>query len=186
MGNIYGEQIRISNCLIGGNLNLGVVRGFASLEVLADISSADLFDQEENKFGTQRDLSVSHSREASLYALESLDYEAATEPRAFPEIVLNLRDPNVVTVLKNDEELDFTSGEIFQGQPLVVDLVINTSALDWPPRKYQPKISRVDGNHRLSRVPEIEIARKTRFSQPSRLLCLSACRQIRSVNYSAT
>ena len=154
MNNTYGDEIRISNCLVGGNLNLGVVRGFAPIDLLSYISSADLFDQTENKFGTQRDLSVSHSKEASAYAVESLGFESSTDPRAFPEIVLNVRDTSVVSLWQNGKELDFSSGELFEGGPIVVEVIVKTSALDWPPLKYSPKISRVDGNHRLSRVPE--------------------------------
>jgi hypothetical protein len=39
-------------------------RGFGSLEILASISRADIFDQEKNRFGTQRNLSAQHARKA--------------------------------------------------------------------------------------------------------------------------
>lgn len=156
MENIYGNTIQIDNCLIGGNLNLGVVRGFGSLAILADVSSADVFDQEKNPFGTQRDLSSKHSSEATTYALDSLSVDGNIDPRAFPEVVLNVRDTSIVKVLKDGHEIDFASQDLFDGHAMVVSLVIHTSQLKWPQEKFDPQISRVDGNHRLSKVPAAE------------------------------
>ena len=48
-------------------LGVNVYRGFASLCDLADISRADIYDQQNNPTGTQRDLSPSHARDAYEY-----------------------------------------------------------------------------------------------------------------------
>jgi DGQHR domain-containing protein len=148
-GNIY-----IKGCIVGPNLNLTQIRGFAPLNVLADISGADVYDQEKNPHGTQRDLKPAHAKEASSYALAANDRNPGTDPRAFPEILLNVRDTSVVRSYVNSEPLEFSSlegsDELF-GR--LVDLEIQIDLLNQPPATVNPQISRVDGNHRLSRIP---------------------------------
>src|SRR5256885_8502921 len=51
----------------GRVLGVNVYRGFAKLCDLADISQADIYDQEKNPTGTQRDLSANHARDAHEY-----------------------------------------------------------------------------------------------------------------------
>jgi hypothetical protein len=48
-------------------LGVNVYRGFANLADLADISKADIYDQQRNPKGTQRDLSPAHARDAYEY-----------------------------------------------------------------------------------------------------------------------
>lgn len=152
----YGSHLQITSCIVGGNLNLGVIRGFAPLDVLADISAADVYDQINNPLGTQRELQNKHAKEATEYALESLERDASNSPRAFPEIILNARDRNVLSIRTQDgEEITFDSTEGPSGVVQVVDVVVNSRSLDWPKPLYDPQISRLDGNHRLSQIPEI-------------------------------
>jgi DGQHR domain-containing protein len=153
----YGASLHLERCLLGGNLNLAVVRGFARLDVLADISAADVYDQATNPFGTQRDLLNKHAREATDYALEAITKDAASSPRAFPEIILNARDRNVLSVFAEDgAELNLDSTEGVPAEPVYVRVTVNSRSLDWPKGDRAPQISRLDGNHRLSQIPELE------------------------------
>lgn len=149
----YPNEVVIKNCLIGRNLNLAVIRGFSSLEFLSDVSSADVFDQTDNKFGTQRELQAKHAREASQYAFEAAESDPLVDPRAFTEVILNARDLSTVSVIRNGQELSFTSDNFDVSEAEPVDLIIRTSEIAWPQPKYSPQISRVDGNHRLSEIP---------------------------------
>jgi DGQHR domain-containing protein len=117
------------------NLDTVCYRGSAPLSELARISQADVFDQESNPDGLQRDLSKKHAAEAYDYVAR----EASDDfPRAFPEVVLNARDKNVVTV----EQIKLPADVPVQLVKLTVDL-------DKIERAKTVKISRVDGNHRL-------------------------------------
>jgi len=57
----YGNSIVLDNCIVGENLNLTSIRGYARLDILAAISSPDVFDQIYNEHGTQRDLNQKRS-----------------------------------------------------------------------------------------------------------------------------
>jgi DGQHR domain-containing protein len=151
----YGKTLLIKNCVIGPNLNLMSVIGFAGLDVLADISSADEYDQIDNKFGTQRPLKSAHAREASEYAFGAVSANANADPRAFSEVILNARDAELVKVYRDGRLLDFRSVDSGSGNTTVVDLEINLELLSYPQPKFGPQISRVDGNHRLSAIPPI-------------------------------
>src|SRR5690348_10717513 len=94
----HGEFVDLGPCLVGRNLNLVVLRGFAPADVLAEISSPDVYDMVKNQFGTQRDLKKKHSQECYVYAMESTIDDADNDPRAFPEIILNIRDTSVMEV----------------------------------------------------------------------------------------
>jgi hypothetical protein len=88
----YGEKIDLGLCLVGQDLNVLVVRGFAALDKLAVISDADVFDQATNPNGTQRNLKKDHARECLDYALRSTQVDANDIPMVFPEILLNARE----------------------------------------------------------------------------------------------
>jgi DGQHR domain-containing protein len=103
-------------------------RGFGSLQELAAISKADVFDQNTNKLGTQRNLSTQHARKAYQYVAE--------KPKAFfPEVILNVRDSSYIK-FKGKKNQDGTSfGTLqFLKDPRLTKAVI---------------VSRLDGNHRL-------------------------------------
>ena len=40
----YGQEIDLGVCLIGKNLNIFTLRGFSNLELLAEISGGDVYD----------------------------------------------------------------------------------------------------------------------------------------------
>ena len=71
-------------------LGVNVYRGFAKLSDLADISRADVYDQQKNPMGTQRDLSRPHARAAYEYVKNS-DFGF------WPEVFLCARKKDVVT-----------------------------------------------------------------------------------------
>lgn len=153
--NTYGEVLEIKNCIIGKNLNLLQIRGFVPLEVAADISSADIYDLEKNEFGTQRDLKPKHAKEASSYALTSLTVDSETDPRSFPEVLFNARVLDAIEVIRDGEVFDFTSLDASLDSPITVDIRLNLEFFPYPVPEFEPTISRMDGNHRLSRVPAI-------------------------------
>src|SRR5579864_4443526 len=88
--------------LVGTCLGYEAFRGFAPLSELAKISDADIFDQDENRMGTQRNLSLQHARKAYQYVSE-------TERAFYPEMILNVRDRSYVnfTPLKRQGKVRF-------------------------------------------------------------------------------
>src|SRR5437868_581095 len=75
--------------LAGHCLGYEAFRGFAPLAELAIISQADVFDQDKNRLGTQRNLNVQHARKAYQYVSD-------TESAFYPELILNVRDKSYV------------------------------------------------------------------------------------------
>jgi hypothetical protein len=151
----YGAEVDLDHCILGGNLNLVVVRGFARLDLLAAISDPDVYDQILNPLGTQRMLEKSHATAAVEYALESVQAASETDPRAFPEIILNARDRSVLSLFTEGEEsteIEFTSTEYADYESRPVRLRIDLQSISETEEGAPPKISRVDGNHRLSQA----------------------------------
>jgi DGQHR domain-containing protein len=146
-----GAELVIQDVSIGTNLNIQVLRGYATLDKLALISSPDVFNQLTNPEGTQRDPNEAHAKAVLAYALGSLDAEPSSEPRAFPEIILNVRDLSVISILSaGGEVIDFRSSSD-ENLNFVGSLKINVEGIDNEDGK-APQISRVDGNHRLLHV----------------------------------
>lgn len=113
--------------LKGKVLGVPVYRGFAPLSLLAQISKADVYDQQHNPSGTQRGLSPKHARDAYAYV--------ATKDFAFwPEVFLCVRDK---TAFK------FRTLGRSSGVGTITIYLTRTA------RKHPIAISRVDGNHRL-------------------------------------
>lgn len=149
----YGRYIDLGNVVVGRNLNLWVLRGFAPMDLLSEISSADVYDEYKNPQGTQRDLTKSHSQDALDYAVESDLVSAEVDPRAFPEVILNARDSKVIEVFSVEDGSELTDFDSLNGleesDTRILNLKIRTDLFGWPKPPYQPQISRVDGNHRL-------------------------------------
>jgi DGQHR domain-containing protein len=103
-------------------------RGFARLRDLTAISRADIFDQENNRLGTQRNLSAAHARKAYRYVAENSN-------AFYPEIILNLRD---------DSFIEFSPLQKVGEQSFGVLRFLKNPA-DFP----DVVVSRLDGNHRL-------------------------------------
>jgi len=112
------------------NLDTVCFRGSAPLAHLALISQPDIFDQVTNPKGLQRDLSPKHASEAYEYVHRQKNAEF---PRAFPEVVLNVRDKRL---LKIEEGSDGAQ---------VVKLQFQVNEM----KENKVYVSRVDGNHRL-------------------------------------
>jgi DGQHR domain-containing protein len=105
-----------------------VYRGFAALGDLADISKADIYDQQKNPKGTQRDLSPAHARDA-------YEYVKTRDLGFWPEVFLCARRKDILTFHPVSQEM-----------PDIGILEIDISAA----KHGDPiAISRVDGNHRL-------------------------------------
>ena len=111
----------------GNCLGHATYRGFASLSYLSDISRADVFDQENNKLGTQRNLTPSHARKAYQYV-------TMRENAFYPEVVLNIRDKSYITFVELEKNEDCTFGILrFKKDPrkdrkIVISRLVSTEA----------------------------------------------------------
>ncbi len=108
-------------------MGVRVVRGYARICDLADVSKPDIYDASSNPTGTQRDLSPKHARDAYEY-LKSEDIGF------FPEVFLALRDSTSAVVRVTNEARGYATLELAKASIR---------------RSEEIKISRVDGNHRL-------------------------------------
>jgi DGQHR domain-containing protein len=108
-------------------LGVNVYRGFAKLADLAEISRADIYDQQNNPKGTQRDLRPAHARDA-------YEYVKTRELGFWPEVFLCARRKDVITFYPASPET-----------PDLGILEIDVKAC----KGSKIAISRVDGNHRL-------------------------------------
>ncbi len=109
-------------------LGVKVYRGFANLSDLADISKADIYDQQKNPKGTQRDLNPPHARAA-------YEYVRNRELGFWPEVFLCARKKDAITFYPVSPEM-----------PDLGILQIDIRAVN---KSTDIAISRVDGNHRL-------------------------------------
>jgi DGQHR domain-containing protein len=121
------------------NIDTVCYRGSAALHDLAVISQADVFDQVTNPNGLQRDLSPKHASEAYNYAAREPDKEF---PRAFPEVILNVRNEDVLSV----EKINVGRQRQIEGFKFTFDLVAIQNKMA---NTGEIVVSRVDGNHRL-------------------------------------
>jgi DGQHR domain-containing protein len=120
------------------NIDTVCYRGSAPIADLAAISQADVFDQVSNPNGLQRDLSPKHASDAYNYLAREKDEEF---PRAFPEVILNVRDEDVVSV----EPINTGRQRKLSGFKFTFDLDTIQDAIT----AGEIVVSRVDGNHRL-------------------------------------
>ena len=152
----FGPYIDLGPCLVGRNLNLVVIRGYAHLDKLAIVSAPDVYDEYKNPLGTQRDLDKKHSAACFEYAKDAFGEDPMTDPKSFPEIILNVRLPEVIELydIQNPENvLDFDSFSSDEEiESALVGIRVLTEAIEYPHRVANPEISRVDGNHRLSGI----------------------------------
>lgn len=114
--------------IVGTCLGVKAYRGYGLLSDLAAISKADIFDQVNNRMGTQRNLSVIHARKA-------YEYVSDNEKAFYPEIILNIRDESYVDLKPTQPH----NGCTFAVLSFVKD----------PRANQQVIVSRLDGNHRL-------------------------------------
>lgn len=113
--------------ILGTCLGHKAYRGFGSLKDLTAISKADIFDQETNPLGTQRNLSLQRARKAYQYVTEK-------EKAFYPEIILNVRDSSYVK---------FRGAKGGGGVCGMFEFVKD------PQKSATIVVSRLDGNHRL-------------------------------------
>jgi len=114
--------------IVGTCLGHKAYRGFAPLSDLADISKADIFDQDNNPTGTQRNLSVQHARKAYQYETES-------KCAFYPEMILNIRDKSYIRFRELQDHNATKFGVLeFVKDPRTASKIV---------------VSRLDGNHRL-------------------------------------
>jgi DGQHR domain-containing protein len=155
----FGREIDLGPCLLGENLNLLTLRGFAPIDRLAVVSGPDIYDMERNPTGTQRNLDNPHARQAREYATNSGGVDAVDDPRAFPEIILNVRVRSSVdfyAVDGSDRAIGFDSfadPSVFHD--VLIGVRVKLDRIEFPKESRSPHLSRVDGNHRLSGVDEV-------------------------------
>jgi len=126
---------------ISGNcLGIKCYRGFATLSILSQMSMADEFHQQNNPFGTQRDLNRKHAREAYEYAKDC----KGKKHTIWPEIILNIVDRKVVKIINRSAVKGPKEHESF-----LVKIQIDLEKISELKKKGEIAISRVDGNHRL-------------------------------------
>src|SRR5579859_3253295 len=112
------------NVIRGEVLGAKVYRGFAKICDLALASKADIFDQQKNPRGTQRDLSPKHAKDAYEYIKESdLGY--------LPEVFLCARIGDVIKYVPSN------------GNKNLGRLTIDMDRIE---KAHEIMISRVDGN----------------------------------------
>jgi len=103
-------------------------RGFGPLRDLAMISKADIFDQEKNRLGTQRNLKIQHARKAYQYVTER-------KKAFYPEIILNIRDDSYISFMQKGKHRSARFGILeFVKDPRTTNAIV---------------VSRLDGNHRI-------------------------------------
>ncbi len=120
------KQLRLP-VVSGEVMGIPVYRGFARISDLSRISQPDVYDQEKNPTGTQRDLNRRHAREA-------YEYVTGREVAFFPEIVLHARDDTVLEFTPSDDDMALGNLAISETEIAKRGGII---------------LSRVDGNHRL-------------------------------------
>lgn len=84
--------------MTGEVLGITTYRGLGKLSDIARMSQADVFDQQTNPQGTQRDLNVSHARQAHAYVLEN-------KLAFWPEVVLCCRLAEVLEFEPTDAQM---------------------------------------------------------------------------------
>lgn len=151
--------ISLGVCVLGKNLNSFVLRGNTAAVALAAISGPDTIDPIRNPNGTQRALKSKHSVEAGAYALGVNAAGGALQgTRIFPEVILNVRDMDIVRLrdVVSGKAVSYSAAvkSLSQGSRMLL-VEIKQSALAFPVSRFNPQISRVDGNHRLSRFSEL-------------------------------
>lgn len=134
MAKLSGVKVVELLAFKSNNLDTICYRGHAPLAHLSLISQSDVFDQASNPTGLQRDLSPKHASEAYDYATRQEDTRF---PRAYPEVVLNVRVKDVLEKIENAEDADNKS----------VSVRLNFDLSKMQGNKVC--VSRVDGNHRL-------------------------------------
>jgi DGQHR domain-containing protein len=146
----FGNPVSLGLCIVGRDIDNVAIRGFAPLDMLAAISAPDVFDDEINPTGTQRDLKPKHAQASFEYATAQPSSEER-KTRAFPEILLNVRDMQAVEIRDAEgNQLMFDSHSTDEQLPQgPVELVVNLDDIEIPKTTIGPEISRVDGNHRL-------------------------------------
>jgi hypothetical protein len=147
------SKIDLGLCVIGKNLNTWSLRGFANAKVLAAISSPDFYDKFAHEEGIQRQADKKHAARALDYASESMIVNPNDRPYAFPEVILNVREADVIEVIDafdNSVILAFNSLEGIEGSERAVRVTVDSDLIRKLTTAGKVSISRVDGNHRLS------------------------------------
>ncbi|MDF2188313.1 DGQHR domain-containing protein [Paraflavitalea sp. CAU 1676] len=122
------QDLLVFPVIRGRVLGVNVYRGYAKLSDLSEISKADIYDQQKNPKGTQRDLSPKHAKEAFEYVKNS-------DLGFWPEVFLCARAKDALTFKTlSDEYDDIGILEIDKAKLSAQKGIV---------------ISRIDGNHRL-------------------------------------
>jgi DGQHR domain-containing protein len=150
MAKLQGVSVLEVVALKTPNLDTECYRGSAPLAHLAALSQADIFDQVTNPTGLQRDLSPKHSSDAYEYVARD---PKPNFPRAFPEVVLNVRNEKCV-------EIEPIDSDNLDG-PQAYRLQFHLDRM----KGKKVHVSRVDGNHRLDHAAGDDRAREPLLAQ---------------------
>jgi hypothetical protein len=152
----YGKDISIEG-VVSQTLNTYSIRGFASIDKLSVISSADVNDDAKNPEGTQRPLKMPRVKAAWNYA-QGIDQEGKDLgiKRVFTDALFNIRDENIVEISIGDEVIDGSQKSLENNLgknaciKIMVDEIHEQNFQQIPePSETEIQLSRVDGNHRL-------------------------------------
>ena len=148
---LYGAVLDLGPSVFGHNLTCKALRGFARLDYLAVASGPDVYDKFLNPGGTQRSLDSARTERIYEYALGEENGKPIMGSRAFPEVLLNVRDrlPIELYDLASGEQMSFTD-VVTKPSGTVVGIRIHLDKLEFPKPDFEPRISRIDGDHRLS------------------------------------
>lgn len=153
---LFGPVIDLGLALFGSNLNCKAVRGFARLDHLSVISGPDVYDEYKNPGGTQRMLDPARKEAIYEYALGFEKSKPLTGARAFPEVLLNVRDRLPVELYDpTDASRELAINDILEAsEQRIIGVRVHLDRLEFPREEFEPRISRIDGNHRLSGMDE--------------------------------
>ncbi len=126
MGKEVSDSIEIP-VIRGRVLGVTVLRGYARIDSLASISKPDIYDQNKNPTGTQRDLSPKHAQGA-------YEYVKNRDLAFWPEVFLCARLRKAIKYVPSNSNPDIGMLHVDVG------FIKNSKKI---------AISRVDGNHRL-------------------------------------
>ncbi|MGB8267177.1 MAG: DGQHR domain-containing protein [Candidatus Velthaea sp.] len=148
---LYGPVLDLGPCVFGDNLTCKALRGFTRLDYLAVISGADVYDKFDNPGGTQRGLNAGRAEEIYNYSVGIENGKPIVGSRALPEVLLNARDRLPIELYDHasGEQITFTDA-LAKPSGSVIGIKIHLDKLEFPKPDFEPRISRIDGNHRMS------------------------------------
>lgn len=146
------NELIFAPAVIGRSLSIWCIRGFAPLDELSAISLADVANDVTNQKAPQRHPNKEHAEEAFSYAITASENGMV---RFFPEVILNVRDTDCLTLQDSQGNIELTS-LIGPDRP-VGEVTVRFDLAKISRSPVNPSISTVDGNHRLVEALEAKL-----------------------------